>query len=335
MNQIPLYILGKKSHWCKKLAGKSINADFFFLWDLKFINPSKFRNIILMIISPFYFIFLPKKEIYLVSDIDDLLICNFKRIFSFRKFKTFHIVFSDYYSENHKGFKRKFMNYLAKMVDGAIVQGSMTKSEIRKQKFTFPVKISNPYPYHNKFFNISGDIKSKNVINIGIQSRLRKGEDIFYMVAKKFPQINFYLLGDFKNIPKEILKKINEIQNVYLTGYIDPLKYVSKCTFYLMPGRYDSGPISVTEAMASGLIPIISNRLGGGRDLVNQVRKDLVIKSLNPRDYIDKLNELMDLSDKELKELSVKSKKVASNWTKEKGMKSFSDNYNLLLKESS
>jgi glycosyltransferase involved in cell wall biosynthesis len=320
-NKRPLYIIAKKHHWCNDTAAEAVKADFFLMPSLDFIKNSRIRNILLLIPPFFYAFFLPKREVYIASSVPDLLTLKINKMLFQRESKVIQVLFSDYYSKNHKGFKRKFMNWIAGVVDAAITPGNMLKQEI-KEMFDFPVEVSYHYPKNNAFYKINANTKSKDVITIGIKAGFRKGTDVFCEVANSLPNTKFYLLGDLRYLPENFIKKIKKTANLITTGVVKPEKYVKKCTFYLLPGRYDAGPISLTEAMAAGLIPIVSNRVGG-QDLVRQLRKDLVINSLKPRRYYLKLKELKKLDQKELKKLSKKSKKIASQWNMKKGMVDF------------
>jgi glycosyltransferase involved in cell wall biosynthesis len=327
----PLYLLQKQHHWCNDTAAESIGADKFLIKDFRFVPNSRIRSVLMILLSIYYAFALPRRILYVGSTIETLLILKLNKLLLRRNFKTIHVVFSDYYSTNHKGFERKFMNWVATVVDAAIVPGEMIKKEIRKT-FNFPVEVSYHYPNSNDFFKIKADFKSKKIITVGIASRFRKGTDIFCKVASMMPKNEFYLLGNTKYIPKKFSAQIKKIKNLKITGHVDPKKYILRCAFYLLPGRYDAGPIALTEALASGLIPVVSNKLGG-QDLVMKIRKDLVIDSLDPVKYYKKLKKLMKLNIHELRSLSRKSKKIASNWTRENGMADFKKKFEKLTRK--
>lgn len=328
----PIYILEKHHHWCKDTASDSVSADKYLVEDLFFIRNSRIRNVFNLLTLPYFLIKLPFSDIYIVSDFYALLLLKLKSLFTIRKFKVIHFLFSDYYSVNHSGLKKKLMMWCATIVSGAIVPGSMLEKEIRDSGFNFPIRVSYHYPKNNNFFKYSSNPSSLNILSIGLKSKVRKGEDIIFEISKKLTNNYFYILGDTKFSNPNILAKLKSSNNIILTGHVNPVDFVSKCTFYLLPGRYDAGPIALTEALASGLIPVVSNKLGG-QDLVRQVRDDLVIDSLNPDDYIKKLHELMNLSHDELIKLSNKAKQVALNLTMDRGMSDFKIKFNELLSD--
>ncbi|MBN2368647.1 glycosyltransferase family 4 protein [Candidatus Woesearchaeota archaeon] len=326
----PLYIAPRTHHWCIDTTGESVDAEFFLMPSMIWIKNSKIRNIVVIIPTIFNAFRLPKRDIYIVSTLTDILVVRINRILTGRKSVVVHVLFSDYYNrENHKGIKRKFMDWAAEVVDAAITPGEMLKKEIISG-FDIPVEVSYHYPRDDKFYRSNADMESKDVISIGIKRGMRKGTDIFCQVADNLPRRNFYLLGNTKYLSEGFMRKISTIKNLTLPGYVDPREYVKKSTFYLLPGRYDAGPIALTEAMAAGLIPIVSNMLGG-QDLARKVRDDLVIGSLKAEDYTKKLEELMQLDAKELGKLSRKARETALEWTRERGMSDFRMKFEKLI----
>ncbi len=320
-----------KRFWIVDKTAEAINGDIFDIHEFRsFSGP--ISNIINLIISPYYALKIPKKEIYIVGAPAVMLALKIKRHIFYQKFKMIHFVKNDFYNRNrHKGLKRKFMDYLAKDVDGAIVPGEMIKKEIR-EKFNFPIEISYHFTKDDTYFKIKPDLKSRDVISIGIQPKLRKGTDIFYKVAKEMKNKKFYLLGEFNILEEDLKNKISNQKNITAPGFVPPKEYLEKSTFFLLPGRYDAGPIAITEALAAGLIPICSNSLGA-QDLVKKLREDLVISSENPQDYINKLDELTNLPEKEIEKLSNKAKKIANDFNLENGKKDYRNKFLKLLKK--
>ena len=78
--------------------------------------------------------------------------------------------------------------------------------------------------------------------------------------------------------------------------------------------------------MAAGLIPIVGPNCGG-KDLVAQMKSNLVLNSINPKKFIEKIKELEKLEDKKIKKLSQLAKKIAQNHTAKKGKKDFREKF--------
>lgn len=87
-------------------------------------------------------------------------------------------------------------------------------------------------------------------------------------------------------------------------------KLLSKCSIYLQPSLFDAAPISVIEAMALGVVPVITKYVGF-RDLVKLISPTL-IRDPNPNSIAETLMELLT-NEKLLKEYSVLSRVVVND----------------------
>jgi glycosyltransferase involved in cell wall biosynthesis len=330
MNNNIVYIVKKKHHWCIDTAAESINATIFETQEVTRFNPL-INTALNMLMTPYYALKIPRKSTYCISDFNELLILKIHSIFRKKKPTIIHILFSDYYSKkNHLGIKRKFLNWLANSISGAIVPSPIQKKEIEENGFDLPVEISYHYPKTNELFKLKPDLKSKGVITIGISERARKGTDIFIKIADSFPEIKFYLLGPPHLIPKELHERVNQMKNLITPGYVPPEKYLELSAFTIIPSRYDPGPITLNEAMATGLIPIVS-KMVGGKELVKELDEKLIIDSFNSEDYIKKLRELINKDKEEIKNLSKKSKEIAYKYRREIQMKDFKVKFDRIL----
>lgn len=332
-SEIPKNIsFGRKPNrnWIVDLTSKAINGEIYDIHRFKKLPP-QIENIITLLLSFYYAKNMPKRELYIVGAPSTILALKIKRKIFKHKFIVIHFVKNDFYNRNnHKMLKRKFLDWLAKEVNGAIVPGEMIKNEI-KEKFNFPIEISYHFTKDKKIFNLKPNINSKNIISIGIQPKLRKGTDIFINIAKNYKSKNknnkFYLLGDTNLLSKKYQKEIKNCENIITPGFIsynEMLNFIQKSKYFILPGRYDAGPIVLTEIMAAGLIPIVSNKLGG-QDLVKKIRKDLVINNLNYKNYIKKIEELEKLPISKLNEMSNKARKIAKKNNLENGQKDFKE----------
>ncbi len=325
----PLYVLTRTHHWCKDTAAEAINADKFLIYDFLFIKNSYLRNIITLFTVFFYSFFIPCRAIYVCSTETELFLLKIYQLLFKRDFITIHLVFSDFYSSRHTGIKRNFLDWVSTIVDGAIVPGKMLKKEILLRK-KIPVLISYHYPYDDSFTKIRSNINSLNLICIGIKSRDRKGTSKIVALAQKLPSHQFYILGNTRFLPRHLLSEINNIPNLHLPGRVLPHEYIKKCTFFILPGEYDAGPIALTEAISAGLIPIISDKLGG-QDLVKLIASDLIIPGNNIQKYQDKIVELSLVSSSHRSKLSHKARKIGKFWQRKNGMKDFKVKFNQLL----
>jgi len=87
-------------------------------------------------------------------------------------------------------------------------------------------------------------------------------------------------------------------------------RLLRKCAVYLQPALFDAFPLSVVEAMALGLVPVVTKYVGSG-DLVELIDKSLVRRP-QPDDIAEALMRLMT-DERILREYSRPSKDVVKN----------------------
>src|SRR5690606_36240499 len=98
---------------------------------------------------------------------------------------------------------------------------------------------------------------------IGTVARLSPEKNINYLldIAKNCPEFNFVIFG---NGPQEqsLRRKINSegIKNAFLLGFKkDIFRYYNLLDAFILPSTMEGTPISILEAMASGLVVFASN----------------------------------------------------------------------------
>ena len=125
-------------------------------------------------------------------------------------------------------------------------------------------------PFYYDLFNRRMMKFSNEIIIISI-GRLdhQKGFDVlldaYSRVVKYFKNTKLIIIGD--GVEKKKLKKIAERLNiqekVFFTGYQTNLqKYLEEADIYVCSSQYEGLPLSVAEAMLSGL-PVIASNVGG------------------------------------------------------------------------
>ncbi|MEM5831521.1 MAG: glycosyltransferase family 4 protein, partial [Candidatus Aenigmatarchaeota archaeon] len=181
-------------------------------------------------------------------------------------------------------------------------------------------EIVYPFAYTERFSKIKVNINSKNIIYVGIINK-QKGVDrivkIFFQIQKKIPEAKLFLVGE--GPLKEKIKAINN-EAIVLTGFIkNPERYMSKCAIYINLSRLDPFGVGVIEAMAAGLVPIISENVGA-KDIVEKIDKSLIVK--DEEEATKKIIELFR-NKKKLKALSIKVKKMGIKQNKKNSIKAF------------
>ncbi|MEM2768729.1 MAG: glycosyltransferase [Candidatus Pacearchaeota archaeon] len=206
--------------------------------------------------------------------------------------------------------------YMTKNFDGFIATSKLMFNFIPfKNK-----EIVYPFAYTERFSKIKVNINSKNIIYVGIINK-QKGVDrivkIFFQIQKKIPEAKLFLVGE--GPLKEKIKAINN-EAIVLTGFIkNPERYMSKCAIYINLSRLDPFGVGVIEAMAAGLVPIISENVGA-KDIVEKIDKSLIVK--DEEEATKKIIELFR-NKKKLKALSIKVKKMGIKQNKKNSIKAF------------
>lgn len=126
--------------------------------------------------------------------------------------------------------------------------------------------------------------------------------DAFEILVKKYPEMILRIVGGggaLEEAKTYIAKQ--QLRNVYFTG---PLKGKElqqeflNADLYILPTTHGEGmPTSVLEAMAFGL-PVITRPVGGLVDFFEDDKMGYLIESLNPKDYAEKIEWLINDIDK-------------------------------------
>lgn len=98
-----------------------------------------------------------------------------------------------------------------------------------------------------------------------------------------------------------------------ITGYMPRLEVFNilrKCSIYIQPSLFDAFSVAVIEAMALGVVLVITKYVGSG-DIVIKVSREL-IQDYDAERIANKITEVLN-NDKSLKELMVLSRYVVSN----------------------
>lgn len=125
-----------------------------------------------------------------------------------------------------------------------------------------------------------------------------KGLELFIDIANEMQQqghhdIKFHVVGPIlksrQSYADTLLRKISsyKIENVILHGYRSDIpEYLQSSSVYLCTSTHESSPLSVWEAMATGL-PIISSDVGDLHSIVGDSRSGIVLKNRNAQSYVN------------------------------------------------
>ena len=94
--------------------------------------------------------------------------------------------------------------------------------------------------------------------NVDRSNLLRKGHEPFVRAAALLPDVNFVLVGNWKDDAIEYLRSI-ATPNVTFTGRVSNgalLDYYRKAAVYVQPSLHEGFGLSVAEAMLAGCVPV-------------------------------------------------------------------------------
>ncbi|MGE7693582.1 glycosyltransferase [Lysinibacillus sp. NPDC094177] len=118
----------------------------------------------------------------------------------------------------------------------------------------------------------------------------------FSDVAKKYDNVMLTILGDGE-LRLDIEKQIKELgleEKVILKGVVSNVaEELNKADVYIMTSNYEGLPLSVLEAMASGL-PIVTTKAGGVIDIVKQNQNGLLVDVGNREQLTKEMSKLVE-----------------------------------------
>ncbi len=133
-------------------------------------------------------------------------------------------------------------------------------------------------------------------------------------VIKEVKNARFIIIGDgMRNVIINKAIKYGLGNSLTITGYMPRLEVFNilrKCSIYIQPSLFDAFSVAVIEAMALGVVLVITKYVGSG-DIVIKVSREL-IQDYDAERIANKITEVLN-NDKSLKELMVLSRYVVSN----------------------
>jgi len=316
-------------HTAARDYAEEVCDNAYYMGIPKWVSNTTLRLIVIYFRAFVYAFLIPKHNIYLAHGSPGLVCVITKRKILGEKCKIIMRVNDSMFSNfDIKGVKKRFLRFLYKHIDGAIAISQMIKSDVQKELPGLPTEIVYCKVRDDKFFDIKPNFKKKSIMCLGIAPNYRKGTDIQIDVFKKFiPKIPMYIMGNTNYLFNK--DYIND-PNLYFTGKDDPKKYLNECLFLLHPARFDAGGNAVIEAMAAGLIPVVSY-MTGNSDIVKNIDKSLVIETFDSYDYYNKIKELYNKSTEDLKILSNKCKLEAYKYSKKNMKGKFKEAFNNVI----
>ena len=221
-----------------------------------------------------------------------------------------------------------------------------------QKKIAFIVAVSEEnYKYVKEYYEISEDQcafvnngididrfyrtqhQGFTFINVARQDENKNQEAIircFASIHKDNPRTSLLLIGDgpLHDKLKKLTGELGLSDCIQLPGLIDkPEIYYAQADAYIQSSHREAMPLSVLEAMATGL-PIISTDVGGMRDVVRNNGR------LVPDGDLDNLEESMrwvlSVSSHEKEQMMIESKKISEGFSSKKMAQRYQEIYDMV-----
>ena len=335
------YIHGRTGpHIMHGRLAKTVTNDFFIVDQYKRwhdIDVNKFYKIYAWIYNALSFKNPSKYDIFLVSGPHfSPIIMKLLRLKKNQKLavhlgdETMYFLYSNWYSP----FMKRILIAVLNKYDALICEGEMA-AELAKKNGILKPKIYTtflgvPKERYEGLLNLSPNMDSKNIIFLssgpGWWRTWYKGLDLmieaFNIAFQKSPDLSFTIIGDWdKSLQDKLLSNcsLEARKAINFVGYVNDLEnHLSKGSLYLHCSRGDAFPTVVLEAIAAGLIPIVSEWTGS-KQVVEPISKDLIV-TLEKEVIAEKILWYMNLPKEEKEGLSLKLRERGKSFTEENAM---------------
>jgi glycosyltransferase involved in cell wall biosynthesis len=225
--------------------------------------------------------------------------------------------------------KRKILKFLISYVDVVIVNSQLNKDLASKY---FHKKIYTVRPFGlNSNFNINCDIASSNLLFIGNEGEYKGFNSLLEAVEKLNEDKTLYDLYIVGSSADRITSDYDWLHKEGFLHDLDP--YFRECSIYIHPAEYESFGASIIEAMAAGLIPIITKNCGASDVFKENNLEFLIMENNNPETIKNKITEIYNQQLPWKKDISKKCKEISLNYTKETQLKKFKNTFDEITTE--
>ena len=237
-----------------------------------------------------------KKIDHLIENADLIHICAHNREhlkIAYKSFKKNKKIISSYHNffYDKSSYKKRIELFIKKLIILNFCS-YMSDYEIfltEKQKENFgkfyliknknKIVISN-FIYKNKILKNKSNLKFNQIIFIGRPTKQKGFQDLIHL--SKLVDINFLIVGDYK---KYKIKNINSIGRIESN---DLKKYYDNSQVLILPSYLEVFPMTILEAMARGLVILVSD-IPGMREIVKEGRNGYLF----PPGDVEKMKEII------------------------------------------
>lgn len=253
-------------------------------------------------------------------------------IFSKKNIYSFHTSFG---SGIHKNIVKDFLiftiiNYCL-LFSRRIIFLTQGQREYLRSYAIFKKEFSEKALVINNFISSSlilEKVKNKRegVLFVGRYSQLKGFNDLL-QVAEDLESVNFYLVGD-----NNLEVKLSNLHNVGSIKYSDMKKEYDKHPIFILPSYTEAFPMTVLEAMARGLVILISD-IPGMRNIVKEGRNGYLFKP-GDTEKIKEIIEFLHKNPSEIKRISENNLKDIWNFIEEKQIPKYEKIYKEIIRQN-
>ncbi len=265
---------------------------------------------------------IPNNEYYFVESVMSMMVPVTKRLLGKKCFIVFRAnddLFANAttaYLKSPNPIKRWFLYYLISHMDAISTESEMTKRDIEKQTHA-PIEINESFvALKDELIRLKTNINTNNFLFIGAYRPPYDHKNIVFLidVFNNLPKCNLTIIGKGTKQLKDIA-----YNNITIHDYVeDIMEHWKNAAYYIHLPKYESGPITLLEAMLAGRIPI-TNRNAGHRKYVKE--KYLILdSSLSIEETAEKIKEITHWTQKKKKRIAETFKKSAANLFSEEEM---------------
>jgi len=184
---------------------------------------------------------------------------------------------------------RAYAKHLECIPAGRILTNSMWTASIIYRIYHIIPDVVYPPVDIEYFAKVASNDKREKIIVTTSRFATDKPLDKIIDVASKLSDYQFVLIGSANKYSKGILEELNKKIKEYGLGNVvieanlpreKQLEYYARAKYYLHPEYAEHFGISIVEAMASGLVPIVYRDGGGWYDVVSKVHDVLGYNSI-------------------------------------------------------
>lgn len=201
----------------------------------------------------------------------------------------------------HKAWKRleNHYSFLSKNTTSiSLLSAQYYKSieMINPKLLTLTCSIPNPNTFENQQ---TLPVKQKEVVFIGRLYNSTKRIDrllkIWKSVSKKHPDWHLSIVGD--GVDRDLLKLYSQklqLNQVDFYDFQDPRPFYEKAAIICMTSNFEGFPMTLTEAMQFGCVPIAFNSFEAVADIIIPQKTGELVPPFNIKDYEKKLGYLIE-----------------------------------------